>query len=49
MLAVIIIMVFIGVNLDKHFTDGGKVYTIIFALLGVFGGIYLGVKDFIKK
>jgi len=49
MLAVILVMVFIGVKLDERFSNGSKLFTIIFSLLGVFAGIYLGIKDFIKK
>ncbi len=41
-------MTWIGVKLDKFFSLETPVCTIIFSLLGVFGGIYISLKDFIK-
>ena len=41
-------MTWIGVKLDKFFSLDTPVCTIIFSLLGVFAGIYISVKDFIK-
>jgi F0F1-type ATP synthase assembly protein I len=48
MIAIILIMTWIGIKLDKVF-DLKQVFTIIFSLLGVFGGIYVSLKDFIHK
>jgi F0F1-type ATP synthase assembly protein I len=49
MIAVILIGTWGGVQLDKLTGTGIPVFTIILSLLGVFGGIYLAVKDFLKK
>ena len=38
-----------GVKLDERRAGETPVFTIILSLFGVFSGIYLAVKDFIKK
>ena len=48
MIAIILIATWCGIKLDKLFGLNTPVFTIIFALIGVFGGIYTAVKDFIK-
>lgn len=48
MIAVILASTWIGTRIDKWLTLETPVFTIVFALLGVFGGIYLSVRDFIK-
>ncbi len=48
MIAVILGSTWIGTRIDKWLTLETPVFTIVFALLGVFGGIYLSVRDFIK-
>lgn len=49
MLAVILICTFGGVKLDKITGWDTPVFTIILSLFGVFAGIYLAVKDFLKQ
>jgi len=48
MIFIILAMTWVGIKLDKVFKLETPVFTIIFSLLGVFGGIYTSVKDFIK-
>lgn len=48
MIAIILVMTWIGTKLDKATGLSNPVFTIIFSLLGVFIGIYVAVKDFIK-
>ncbi|MDX9812030.1 MAG: AtpZ/AtpI family protein [Bacteroidales bacterium] len=48
MIAVILLATWIGIRIDKWLTLETPVFTLVFALLGVFGGIYLSVRDFIK-
>lgn len=48
MIAIILISTWIGTRLDKFFDLNTPVFTIVLALLGVFGGIYTAVRDFIK-
>jgi F0F1-type ATP synthase assembly protein I len=48
MIAIILIMTWCGIKLDKLF-DLKPVFTVIFSLVGVFGGIYISLKDFIHK
>jgi F0F1-type ATP synthase assembly protein I len=38
-----------GVKLDKYLKLSTPVFTIILSLLGVFAGIYVAIKDFIRK
>jgi len=48
MIAVILVMTWGGIKLDKLIGLSTPVFTIILSLLGVFAGIYIAVKDFIK-
>jgi F0F1-type ATP synthase assembly protein I len=48
MIVIILVMTWIGIKLDKVTGLSTPVFTIIFSLLGVFIGIYVAVKDFIK-
>ena len=48
MIAIIAVMTWGGVKLDKVLGLSTPVFTIILSLLGVFAGIYVAVKDFIK-
>jgi len=48
MIVIILGMTWIGIKLDKFLSFNTPVCTIIFSLLGVFAGIYISVKDFIK-
>lgn len=47
MVGPIILGVWGGIQLDKAF-DSGNLWTIILSLVGVIGGLYLALKDFIK-
>jgi len=49
MLAIILIFYWAGQKLDKHSGSDFPLYTIILSLLGVFGALYISLKDFIKK
>lgn len=48
MIIIILVMTWGGTRLDKLFNLETPVFTIILSLLGVFGGIYTSIKDFIK-
>jgi len=48
MIAIILIATWIGTRIDKWLTLETPVFTLVLALLGVFGGIYISVRDFIK-
>jgi len=48
MIAIIALMTWGGVKLDKVLGLSTPVFTIILSLLGVFAGIYVAIKDFIK-
>ena len=48
MIVIILVMTWGGTRLDKLFNLETPVFTIILSLLGVFGGIYTSIKDFIK-
>ncbi len=37
-----------GNKLDQHFKNSEPIFTIILSLLGIAGGLYLALKDFIK-
>jgi len=47
MLAIISISVFLGIKLDQ-WLHTPQIFTIVLSLVGVVGGIYLAIKDFIK-
>jgi F0F1-type ATP synthase assembly protein I len=47
MLATIAISVFAGIKLDE-WLHTHQIFTIILSMIGVIGGIYLAIKDFIK-
>jgi F0F1-type ATP synthase assembly protein I len=48
MIAIIAVMTWGGVKLDKVLGLSTPVFTIILSLLGVFAGIYTAIKDFLK-
>jgi F0F1-type ATP synthase assembly protein I len=48
MIAIIGVMTWSGVKLDKVLGLSTPVFTIILSLLGVFAGIYVAVKGFIR-
>lgn len=48
MIGVILVTTWGGIKLDKLTGWETPVFTIILSLLGVFGAIYISVKDFIK-
>ncbi len=48
MLAIIGIMTWCGIKLDKVLGLANPVFTVILSLLGVFAGIYTAIRDFIK-
>jgi F0F1-type ATP synthase assembly protein I len=48
MLAIILVMTWIGIKLDKFLSLNTPVFTVIFSLLGVFAGIYTALRDFLK-
>ena len=47
MLGTIAICVFLGIKLDD-WIHTHQIFTIILSLVGVVGGIYLAIRDFIK-
>ena len=49
MLAPIIIGFFVGMKLDNYLQNKIPILTLILGLGGVAAGIYLAIKDFIKK
>lgn len=46
--AVIGIFCWLGWFLDSKYNPNGKMYTLIFSLTGVFGGLYLVIKEVIS-
>jgi len=48
MIGIILVTTLGGVKLDKLTGWETPVFTIILSLLGVFGAIYISIKDFIK-
>jgi F0F1-type ATP synthase assembly protein I len=48
MIIIILVMTWGGIKLDKLLGFSTPVFTIILSLFGVFAGIYVAVKDFIK-
>jgi len=48
MIIIIAVMTWCGVKLDKVLGLSTPVFTVILSLLGVFAGIYVAIKDFIK-
>jgi F0F1-type ATP synthase assembly protein I len=48
MIAIIGFMTWAGVKLDKILGLATPVFTVILSLLGVFAGIYVAIKDFIR-
>jgi uncharacterized membrane protein len=48
MIAIIGGMTWCGVKLDKVLGLSHPVFTVILSLLGVFAGIYIAIKDFIR-
>jgi len=49
MIAIILIMTYVGVKLDERRGAETPFFTAILALLGVIAAIYTVIKDFIKK
>ena len=49
MVIVILIFYWLGSRLDERAGSEKPVYTAILTLIGVFAGIYLALKDFIRK
>ena len=49
MLVPIIVGFFAGMKLDTYLKNKLPIFTLILGLTGVAGGIYLAIKDFIKK
>ena len=49
MVLVILLFYWAGSKLDERAASEKPVYTAILTLLGVFAGIYITLKDFIKK
>jgi F0F1-type ATP synthase assembly protein I len=48
MIAIILVFVWGGKKLDQKYNDGEQLFIIIFAILGVFIGLYVALKDFIQ-
>jgi uncharacterized membrane protein len=48
MIAIILFFVWGGKKLDQKYNDGEQLFIIIFAILGVFIGLYIALKDFIQ-
>ena len=48
MIIIILFFVWAGVKLDEKYMNDGKLFTVIFSVLGVFIGLYVVLKDFIK-
>ena len=44
--ATIVVFTFLGRWLDGQF-DTGQILTVVMALIGVFGGMYVALKDFL--
>lgn len=49
MFAIIGIGTFIGVKLDDHFSDGGKLWTVIFSLVSVIMAVVFVVRRIISN
>ncbi|MFA7599494.1 MAG: AtpZ/AtpI family protein [Bacteroidales bacterium] len=49
MLAVIILFTLGGVKLDEWISLSFPVFTLVLSFTGVCLGVYIGIKDFIKK
>lgn len=49
MAAVMLLMIWGGVKLDKHFGNNKPVFTIILTLLSIPVSLYLSLKDLLKK
>ncbi|MCX6334811.1 MAG: AtpZ/AtpI family protein [Bacteroidia bacterium] len=49
MIGIILLTTLGGVKLDKITGWKTPVFTIVLSLLGVFGAIYISIKDFLKK
>ncbi len=48
MIAIILVMTWIGTKLDKYLSLNTPIFTVIFSLLGVFAAIYTSLRDFLK-
>ena len=48
MIVIILVTTFCGIKLDDLLKFNNPIFTIILSLLGVFAGIYVAIKDFIK-
>ena len=45
---IIAVMVYAGIKLDEHYSDGGRMWTIILALVGTIAAVYQVIRDLIK-
>lgn len=48
MIAIILVFVWGGIKLDEKYRKGEPLFVIIFSLIGVFAGLYIALKDFIR-
>lgn len=48
MAAIIGLMVYAGIKLDANYSDGGKLWTVSFALVGTIVAVYQVIKDLIR-
>ena len=48
MIATILIGVFVGVKLDEYFETDNSIFTLIFSMVFVLFGIFIGVRGIIK-
>jgi len=49
MIAIVLLAVFLGINLDKLTGIKFPVFTLILSLFGVFVAMYIVIKDFLNK
>jgi len=49
MIAIILLFYWAGSKLDQRAASEKPVYTAVLTLLGVFAGIYIVLKDFIRR
>ena len=49
MLAIILLFTYGGIKLDQWIAPSFPVFTLALSILGVSLGVYVGLKDFIKK
>jgi len=49
MIAIILLVLFAGIQADKYFENEFQVFTVLGAFLGVILSLYISLKDFFKK